>query len=59
MLKPSAFKTAASAETADMISAFLARGGVVTSKPDAVAIGLRKTKYIRRSATVKMVPLVS
>jgi hypothetical protein len=52
MLKPSATKLAASANTADLISAFLARGGVVATQPAAVAAGLRKTRYIKRIAKV-------
>lgn len=52
MLKPSATKLAASANTADLISAFLSRGGVVATQPTAVAAGLRKTRYIKRIAKV-------
>lgn len=59
MLKPSAFKTAASAETTDMVASFLARGGIVTLQAPAVALGLRKTKYIRRIAKVVADPIVS
>lgn len=54
MLKPSAFKTAASANTADLVSAFLARGGVIASAPVAVAAGLRKRRYIKRIAKVQL-----
>ena len=57
MLLPSAFKTAASANTADLVSAFLARGGVIGSAPVAVASGLRKTRYIKRIAKVQPVEI--
>ena len=53
MLKPSATKLAASANTADLISAFLARGGVIAPQPVAVAAGLKKTRYVKRIAKVK------
>ena len=54
MLKPSAFKTAASASAADLISAFLSKGGIVSVKPVAVAAGLRKTRYVKRIAKVQL-----
>jgi len=54
MLKPSATKLAASANTADLVAAFLARGGVVASQPVAVAAGLRKTRYVKRIAKAKV-----
>lgn len=56
MLKPSAFKTSVSANTADLVSAFLARGGSISSAPVAVAAGLRKRRYIKRIAKVKQDP---
>ena len=52
MLKPSAYKTAASAETATLVAAFLARGGIVQPKPDAVALGLKKTRYMKANTKV-------
>ena len=54
MLKPSAFKTSVSANTADLVSAFLARGGSISSAPVAVASGLRKRRYIKRIAKVQL-----
>lgn len=54
MLKPSASKLATSANTATLVAAFLARGGVVASQPVAVAAGLRKTRYVKRIAKVKV-----
>ena len=54
MLKPSAFKTSVSANTADLVSAFLARGGSISSAPVAVAAGLRKRRYIKRIAKVQL-----
>jgi len=54
MLKPSATKLAASANTADLISAFIAKGGIVSVKPVAVAAGLRKTRYVKRIAKVEI-----
>lgn len=59
MLKPSAFKTAASANTADLVSAFLARGGAIATQPTAVALGLRKQRYIKRIAKVQLTETVS
>jgi hypothetical protein len=53
MLKPSATKLAASANTTDLISAFLSKGGIVSVKPVAVAAGLRKTRYVKRIVKVK------
>ena len=54
MLKPSATKLAASANTTDLVAAFLARGGVVAPQPIAVAAGLKKTRYVKRIAKVKV-----
>jgi hypothetical protein len=53
MLKPSTSKLATSANTADLISAFLASGGVIATQPAGVAAGLRKTRYVKRIAKVK------
>jgi hypothetical protein len=54
MLKPSATKLATSASAADLIAAFLSKGGIVSLKPVAVAAGLRKTRYVKRIAKIKL-----
>jgi len=54
MLKPSATKLATSASAADLIAAFLSKGGIVSLKPVAVAAGLRKTRYVKRIAKFKL-----
>lgn len=54
MLKPSASKVATSANTATLVAAFLASGGSVASAPLGVASGLRKQRYIKRIAKVKV-----
>jgi hypothetical protein len=54
MLKPSAAKLATSASAADLIAAFLSKGGNVSLKPVAVAAGLRKTRYVKRIAKIKL-----
>ena len=54
MLKPSATKLATSANASSLIEAFLSKGGIISVKPVAVAAGLRKTRYVKRIAKVKV-----
>ena len=48
MLKPNAVKIARHEEIAALTQKFLAAGGQIVRKPDAVADGLRKRKYLRK-----------
>jgi hypothetical protein len=52
MLKPNAKKVAQSTELAEMIAKFQSAGGTIVKAEPAVAIGLRKRKYLKKVVSV-------
>lgn len=49
MLKPNATKTTRHEEIKALTEKFLAAGGQIVRKPDAVAEGLQKRKYLKKA----------